>query len=78
MGKNECLHTSGHGYRGELVKKILSTTYCFPFCSYFHFFPYFSVKYKLDMQHHQIIINQKEFEEYSYFKGKVNMVLHFY
>jgi len=19
MGKNECLHTSGHGYRGELV-----------------------------------------------------------
>jgi len=23
MGKNECLHTSGHGYRGELVTFLL-------------------------------------------------------
>ena len=30
MGKNEGLHTSGHGYRGELVSytSIISKLYC--------------------------------------------------
>lgn len=39
MGKNEGLHTSGHGYRGELVSFIVSfQNLNFPTLLYFYYF----------------------------------------
>ena len=39
MGKNEGLHTSGHGYRGELVSfNVGSQNLNFPTVLYFYYF----------------------------------------